>query len=109
MDKILVFKGPVVTGELELNDSVLLSVPAKKMYNTIDLAFKCKGMNAGFAEICTSALDYENKVKLGAEIKKRWNGYTHLKSLLREVSVSEKNESFLNEELIDKIKAALME
>ena len=78
MDKILVFKGPVVTGELELNDSVLLSVPAKKMYNTVDLAFKCKGMNAGFAEICTSALDYENKVKLGAEIEKLPNNSLYI-------------------------------
>mgnify|MGYP007062144309 FL=1 len=70
-----------MTGDLPLDESVMVCVPAKEHYNCVDLCFK-EGMNIQVAEIRVRWLNYENKCTLGYEIEKRWNQAPKLMGLL---------------------------
>jgi hypothetical protein len=81
---VLKFNGDIVSGDLDLQNSEMLCVPAKEHYNIVDIAFKNPGqsMNISVAEISASWLNYENKKVLGYEIEKRWNAAKQSEDLI---------------------------
>ena len=85
MENLLAFKGHVFNGDLDLDDSVLLSIPSKPHYAAVNLSFKCKGFNASVLTVSNDDLDFYNKQKFGKELEKRWNEYHELRELNKEL------------------------
>ena len=84
MENILRFKGPFLKGEIDLNASQMTSVPTKEQYNEVDLTLTNESTKGLLQIACIDgeSLAFEEKVKLGAEIEKRWNEHQEFKALL---------------------------
>ena len=82
---VITFKGDIVSGDLELDGAVMVCVPAKEHYNTVDLCFK-EGMNIQVAEIHVKWLAHKDKSVLGYEIERRWNNEPVLAGQLKAVA-----------------------
>lgn len=73
-ENILKFKG-LFTGEMNLDEVVMVCVPSKEKYSEVDLCFKAvdNSINYCVAQIDCNSLSFEEKKKLGYKIQDRWN------------------------------------
>lgn len=71
------FTGEIVNGTINLDLAQMVCVPHIK-YRSVELCIKTgddgeSGWNLGVGDIVGDSLPFEEKVKLGKEIEKRWN------------------------------------
>lgn len=68
------FKGDILNGDLDLNQTEMICVPSKPVYGEVDICIKAKNIcwNIVVAKISNTCLNFEEKQRLGFEIEKRW-------------------------------------
>lgn len=71
--------------DMELSfDKEMVCVPSKAKYSEVDLCLR-NGMNIQVAEINGRSVSFDDRIKLGHEIEKRWNFHSAMEGIARQV------------------------
>ena len=77
MKNTITFNGNYIEGSVDLNEIKMICIPSKPQYKEVNICFK-DGMNIQIGEIAGKSVSFEDRIKIGKEIAKRWNAYEHI-------------------------------
>ena len=86
------FNGGLVTGETDLDTAQIICIPSKPRYADVDLCLRDtpNSSSVQIGEIKASYLMFEERIKIGREIERRWIGFAELKSQNKNLEADKK-------------------